>query len=158
MDRSGYNNVTTEIVEQALADLAQRPCNQGHRADGFTYVLMSLDHGTIKIGKAEDPRRRVMDVRNMNAGPLTLLSIVHGAWLEALLHGAYREHRLHGEWFAMENPVVDLGPLCYGCTAFKTRATPDQALIRMGKPMTKMYRNVKLPNLDRMRALQPETP
>jgi hypothetical protein len=57
--------------------------------------------GAVKIGKADNVKRRLAGLQTAHAYPLDLLAAVFApAHLEEDLHEALAEHRLSGEWFS----------------------------------------------------------
>jgi hypothetical protein len=127
------NPYEAKHITWALEDLARCDCHRRPQMPGFTYVIGSEHDGLVKVGKTYQPMRRLLDLQSMNAGPLTLLGLVHGAWLEELLHHAYASHRRHGEWFAMPSPLPTAhGSVCYGCAADRMQRQRDRASLKRG--------------------------
>ena len=66
---------------------------------GFVYFVS--DGEAIKIGKANDPKRRLGGIQTGTARPLSLLGVVPGGRrMERRIHREFQAHRLRGEWFA----------------------------------------------------------
>jgi len=83
------------------------------------YFVASEDMQRVKIGKADDWRRRWDNLRRHNPYPQLLLATVRGArHVEGALHARFADDGLHGEWFRtsadLEAIVLDVqstGPL-----------------------------------------------
>ena len=56
--------------------------------------------GAIKIGRADNPERRLHALQiGTPHNRILVVAIPGGAGLEARLHRRFREGRIHGEWF-----------------------------------------------------------
>jgi len=68
------------------------------------------EHGYIKIGKSDNPLRRIKDLQTACPYEITLCTTitVEGDWhvVEAALHDAYVDRRLRGEWFDIPDHEV----------------------------------------------------
>jgi len=73
---------------------------------GYIYAIKA--GGTVKIGWAGDPERRLNDLSLASPLPLRLLGFVEGTKAtEKILHRRFKEHHLRGEWFSIKGQVVD---------------------------------------------------
>lgn len=92
-DLTRFNEKHAAIaIEQAFQDWKED--------DGFVYFLISADNGLVKIGWAGDVRRRVNEIRTLNAGEIHLLGYAQASMkMEKMLHGQFAEICHHGEWF-----------------------------------------------------------
>jgi hypothetical protein len=94
--------------------------------EGRTYCAACVDDGTItlnpsrwvyfvsdgighvKIGFANNPWYRLVELQCGNALPLTLLATIKGGCdLEKALHARFAEHHVRGEWFRLESEIRD---------------------------------------------------
>lgn len=74
------------------------------------YFIRAADGtGPIKIGHAEDTAKRLIQLQNGRADPLSLLVAVPGTTDdEKALHSAFAEVRIKGEWFAASTQLLGL--------------------------------------------------
>jgi hypothetical protein len=63
-----------------------------------TYIIHSFDQDAVKIGRSEDPRRRLAALQCANPSHLTLITVLEGD-REGELHNMFQEYRVNGEWF-----------------------------------------------------------
>lgn len=64
------------------------------------YFMQSDITGSIKIGRSNDPDRRLKDLQTGNPNKIKLVAIIEGkGYLEKKLHERLKEHRLRLEWF-----------------------------------------------------------
>lgn len=67
---------------------------------GSVYFIQGVDGGPIKIGKANDPLRRLACIQAYSPVPLRILAVEPGGMRrEYTLHRQFKAARLHGEWF-----------------------------------------------------------
>lgn len=70
------------------------------------YFIQVCDDGPIKIGYAQNPKRRLHNMQTGNPVRLRLLAITDGGESEErALHSKFAASRISGEWFA---PTTDL--------------------------------------------------
>lgn len=71
----------------------------------YIYFVEEVGRQAIKIGRSEDPFRRLGGLGTANPRPLRLLFLIqclstaHAVSLEQKLHKVYAEYKIHGEWF-----------------------------------------------------------
>jgi hypothetical protein len=66
------------------------------------YFLRCDLSGLTKIGRAEYPTRRVVDIQRMSGSPLRVVAILDVPdFHEKRLHRRHAKVRTHGEWFAL---------------------------------------------------------
>lgn len=91
---------------------------------GFSYVYAIGDgHGNVKIGAADDVRKRIKQLQTGNPSRLYLVAFVrlssrHDADLvERTAHQSNAEDRVHGEWFSISDgcAVQELLEACLEC-------------------------------------------
>jgi len=76
---------------------------------GSVYFIQAVSGGPIKIGKADDPQRRLYDLQAMNPTKLQILATVDGGQRrEYELHVRFKGSRLHGEWFEPTPELLSL--------------------------------------------------
>ena len=67
------------------------------------YFIQAGENGPIKIGKSDDPERRLKDLQTAHYEELELLHVWDheddGEWDEPKIHAHLSEYRRHGEWF-----------------------------------------------------------
>ena len=74
---------------------------------GYVYVIEEGNNGYVKIGKANDPMKRV--VNGLGAKSPYALKVLHliptkvPLEVEKWLHKAYHKERLNGEWFQLSD-------------------------------------------------------
>jgi hypothetical protein len=77
------------------------------------YFILDLSNGMIKIGLADDVRRRMRQFQTGNPGRLELLATIDcqsrrkAFALERQLHGYYAERNIGKEWFNIPRHEVD---------------------------------------------------
>lgn len=75
---------------------------------GYIYLIRS-DDGLTKIGKATDPRARLVDLNIGHPHTLTLAHVIETDdmnRLESDLHRRYAGYRCRGEWFELSESEV----------------------------------------------------
>jgi hypothetical protein len=65
-------------------------------ARDIVYVIES--GGLFKIGKSKNPNKRINNLRNSSASPVSLYKLIPHS-VEEVLHRILDKDRLHGEWF-----------------------------------------------------------
>lgn len=66
----------------------------------LVYFIEAHGRGLIKIGKADNPVKRLEQLRESTGWDLRLLGTIHGGFeTERVLHQMFAEHRKTGEWF-----------------------------------------------------------
>jgi len=61
---------------------------------------------TVKIGRAIDPKKRVIELRSGNPHRLEVIGQVpNGGWQEVFWHVCWDNWRLNGEWFSATKPL-----------------------------------------------------
>ena len=71
----------------------------------YCIYFMQAGKGPIKIGRSDDPGKRIEAVQMYNAQQVTLLGyrqtdfVDHGWFTESNMHIAFREDQIRGEWF-----------------------------------------------------------
>lgn len=72
------------------------------------YAIYSPADGLVKLGIADDPKKRLTGIQCMSPAQLVLLATKAGTGKdEAALHLRFSAYRSHGEWFRYEGAVVD---------------------------------------------------
>ena len=69
-------------------------------SQGYVYFFQAADT-RVKIGKSEDPRRRLRDLKSL-AGKLTVLGVMPSdepLAEERSIHRKFAKHHIEGEWF-----------------------------------------------------------
>lgn len=89
----------------------------------FVYFIQPEGGGLIKIGRADDPERRL---RLLQCGSPVILKLCHKAeapaeW-EFRLHTLFQRYRKHGEWFEPCQQLADIA------NAIPDPAIPDRGL------------------------------
>lgn len=93
-----------KIMEKSLARFPEPP-----KGKTWIYFIRSGEDGPVKIGRAKDPRKRLMRLQTGSSDDLVLeTAMLGGPEIEKKLHKAFRRHRIHGEWF---RPCVELSRL-----------------------------------------------
>lgn len=83
---------------------------------GYIYLIAAKDmcSGIYKIGKANDPKKRIRALTKMPFG-ISLAHVVkcdNVAYVESRLHDFFREFRRNGEWFSLSGDQVKLITSC----------------------------------------------
>jgi hypothetical protein len=73
----------------------------------FIYFIRQHDTGFLKIGKANDPLRRMHNIQVGSPQYLQMLGYVrrYGEFEEKYIHDVFLEHRFRGEWFREEGKL-----------------------------------------------------
>jgi hypothetical protein len=102
------------LAEQVAYALTELRC--GAYGNGYVYALRCDLVGLVKIGRADVPQFRIADLERMNAAPLRLVGLAHGADFEGSIQRRHVKHRKHGEWFAInDNPLPVIDGMCLTC-------------------------------------------
>lgn len=99
--------------------------------DEWVYAIGSPGSHTIKIGRSNDPQRRLCQIQTMSPVPLQLLWTRGGNHeTETYLHHRFAEFRSHGEWFAFTNdPITALEQAWANFQPEPDRKTTQEAII-----------------------------
>lgn len=77
---------------------------------GYVYVIQEVEFSRLyKIGRTNNPARRLPEIRNLLPGVSEIVAIVDAQDAPALewqLHQRYAESRKRGEWFALSSAQV----------------------------------------------------
>lgn len=71
----------------------------------YVYFMQSGKNGPIKIGKSNNPEKRMISVQTGNPYKLRLVAVIYcdddaAAYrMESRFHRILKKHRMHGEWF-----------------------------------------------------------
>ena len=75
-------------------------------------IYFISDGQYTKIGVADNPEKRLMELQTGNARKLELLTSINGSYgEERKIHSVLNKHRVLGEWF--EIPIIDSEELVY---------------------------------------------
>lgn len=69
------------------------------------YFIWCRETGHVKIGKAWNPRARLLELQCGNPYPLALLFSSSGL-REEVVHETFNRHRVLGEWFTLTADIV----------------------------------------------------
>ena len=70
-----------------------------------TYCIRQQVTNYLKIGKSENPQRRLKELQTGSPTTLTLLHSIEGDF-ESELHQKFREFNLNGEWFEWHDDII----------------------------------------------------
>ncbi len=77
---------------------------------GYVYVIQEVEFSRLyKIGRTNNPARRLPEIRNLLPGASEIVAIVDAQDAPALewqLHQRYTESRKRGEWFSLSGAQV----------------------------------------------------
>lgn len=97
----------------------------------FIYAIENAE-GAVKIGLANDPLRRLYEIRVASVSACELISYIEGGRdLEVRLHHQFSPWRIRGEWFRKEGAVLEFverlpsDPVKITCTPAKAVFTPS---------------------------------
>ena len=72
------------------------------------YLMQAGEDGPVKIGRANDPIRRVTELQSGCAQRISLRAVLPGRGSEERgVHQAFRHSRLHGEWFTPASAIFE---------------------------------------------------
>jgi hypothetical protein len=75
--------------------------------DKYLYVIQSEDSDYIKIGRTNNPKKRLSDLQSGNPNKLSYLILLKGkGYLEKSIHEDLKSYRVRGEWF--KKSCIDL--------------------------------------------------
>jgi len=74
------------------------------------YFIGSTELGAVKIGRADDPYKRLIELQTGNPHRLTLFNVVKDVspHSEQICHNKMDHLRLHGEWFKLTDELISL--------------------------------------------------
>ena len=98
---------------------------------GFVYFVQQGTQGSIKIGWAKNPERRLKALQTSHPCELRIIGIIPGTRVEErALHAHFARARLKGEWFnrnkvlsEVMEMLMDIGILARKCK--KSRNSPE---------------------------------
>jgi DNA-binding XRE family transcriptional regulator len=74
----------------------------------MVYFIVNASAGTVKIGIAKNPVRRLNELQVGSAERLNLRALVPGGKeVELSFHVRFRKHHLRGEWFSLAGALAD---------------------------------------------------
>lgn len=73
----------------------------GNKSHVKTYLIKDTETGLIKIGRSENPQKRLFSLQCGNTNKLKLIHIID-ANIEQKLHYKFAHKRVRGEWFSVE--------------------------------------------------------
>ena len=72
------------------------------------YLMQAGDDGPVKVGRANDPIRRMAVLQSGCAQRINLRAVLPGRGSEErAVHEAFRHLRLHGEWFTPASAIFE---------------------------------------------------
>lgn len=74
------------------------------------YVIHALETTRYKIGRAEDPEKRLKELQTGSPFPLRVINVIDTCWdkrAERDLHNTFGEYRVCGEWFDLPEDAVN---------------------------------------------------
>lgn len=75
----------------------------------YIYLIRDYKSNAVKIGRSDNPAKRVAELQTGNPYPLELLySFSADPSLEQIIHKELQEYALSGEWFQYCDEVVDV--------------------------------------------------
>lgn len=87
---------------------------------GFVYFIEAVSLGRVKIGRAQDPQRRLRELQTGSSVQLVLRRAIETpdpVLLERDLHARFASARSSGEWFRYTADVAqEIGPPTIGNT------------------------------------------
>ena len=108
------------------------------------YFIGSLESGTVKIGRSDNPEKRLTELQTGNPHKLVLYGVIENVSqeLESELHRILDPFRLEGEWFRLTNEVIrfmisktDQISYIYKTNVSKSKQDPlDIAIDKIVKP------------------------
>lgn len=91
-----------------LGRLIKKKSNEKNNLPIHLYLIGNKKFNTIKIGKSNDPHKRLKKLQTSTHFKLDLLFIIpHKADIERELHYRFNEFRLKGEWFKYDKSIID---------------------------------------------------
>lgn len=93
-------------VRRAMAVL--RKLNYLEALDTKIYFIQRGHDGPIKIGRGDNPKKRLRQLQTASPEPLNLLGEVCGSMeFETWLHRKFRHLNISGEWFKPDSELVE---------------------------------------------------
>lgn len=117
-----YVNFKIEAAAKRAVDekMAERAKEPDENATRWIYFIQGVSGGAVKIGVANDPKKRLADLQRTSPIQLRIVAARPGdIFQERELHERFAEHRLHGEWF---EPCDELVALIRECAAVEAVA------------------------------------
>lgn len=75
----------------------------------MVYFILDLNNSCVKIGKANNPKRRLTELQISNINTLTIILTENGGVKrEKELHSKFRRYNTRGEWFDISGRNNDL--------------------------------------------------
>lgn len=99
------------VVEQEVAEAVKTRLEQlddlGEKPTRWIYFIQGKDGlGLVKIGVANDPKKRLADLQRTSPIELEIIGSRPGdTFVERELHERFADFRAHGEWFE-PSPVI----------------------------------------------------
>ncbi len=72
------------------------------------YFIQNLYNGNIKIGKSNNPKKRLKSLQTANSNKLSLVATISESYIsENEVHKMFSHFRLTGEWFSYSEQIKD---------------------------------------------------
>ena len=116
------------------------------------YFIGSVESGTVKIGKSNDPEKRLAGLQTGNSNRLFLYGVIRdvNGYYENMLHKQFDDIRLEGEWFKLTDELIQF-IVCKTdkpSNDNKTRAQSDVKPDPVDVEINKIVHSKKTTNMD----------
>jgi hypothetical protein len=109
----------TTYIAEARQNGAARPhwlarAGLNGYAKSFTYIyfIICCATGAVKIGRADDVKKRLSGLQISSPGKLSLLCHFRApSVFEGVLHTIFSKSRIRGEWFSITDELLDLAEI-----------------------------------------------
>lgn len=104
--------VHTYVSMGDLRKKAAKVKTKQERASVSSYIYAISDGNNIKIGKSNNPHKRIDSLQTSNSNPLYIVATLNctsqtqAFRLEKKLHRVFSKHRLKGEWFSISEELL----------------------------------------------------
>ena len=83
-------------------------------AKSFTniYFIICKATGAVKIGRADNVKKRMAELQVASPGELAVLSTFRApSVFESVLHAIFSKSKIHGEWFSITDDLLDVADI-----------------------------------------------
>jgi hypothetical protein len=105
---SYIKEINDYTVERALWDEYKSHRVRNKVPDGFLYLFFDKENIKLKIGRSNNPKRRLKQLEyEFSVSLVSLFEIEDMACEEEHALWLFRKHNIHGEWFSYQKEIVE---------------------------------------------------
>lgn len=103
-----FKRTGIKLALNSIFDLPEITATERFLRIGYVYIVESM--GLHKIGKSNDPRRRIIELNQTNCSEINKVGcfkVKNATTTEKMIHKKYKQYKHHGEWFKLTISQVE---------------------------------------------------